>query len=78
MNPQKKVIQGSIVIGEHDSIRYKVTYFKMLKNKRVLVAVCSSSAAMVFLFFYDSILSNHLKSMGINEDYYGKQILTNN
>ena len=44
----------------------------MLKNRRVCLAVVSALAGMIFMFFFDSILSEHLeKDMQINPDYIG-------
>jgi sugar phosphate permease len=44
----------------------------MLKNKRVIIAVASAIAAMIFMLFFESILSEHLdQNMHINSDYLG-------
>jgi predicted MFS family arabinose efflux permease len=39
----------------------------MLKDRRVFVAVISSTVAMIFMFFFDSILSDHLLDIGISD-----------
>ena len=56
---------------EHSQV-YRVTYYRMLKNRRVCLAVVSAFAGMIFMFFFDSILSEHLdKDMGLDPDYNG-------
>jgi MFS family permease len=51
---------------------YRVTYWHMLKNRRVCLAVVSALVGMIFMFFFDSILSEHLeKDMHFNPDYNG-------
>lgn len=47
----------------------------MLKIRRVLIAVLSSMMAMVLMFFFDSILSDHLiYDMQVSEYDIGKSI----
>ena len=53
-----------------------VTYMMILKNRRVMMAVVSAIFAMIFMLFFDSILTVHLiKDMKINENTAGKQNL---
>ena len=44
----------------------------MLTERRVLIAVISSAVAMVLMFFFDSILSDHLLDIGVPESDIGK------
>ena len=53
-----------------------VTYMMILKNRRVMMAVVSAIFAMIFMLFFDSILTVHIiKDMKINENTAGKQNL---
>ena len=53
-----------------------VTDMMILKNRRVMMAVVSAIFAMIFMLFFDSILTVHLiKDMKINENTAGKQNL---
>ena len=50
-----------------------VTYMMILKNRRAMMAVVSAIFAMIFMLFFDSILTVHLiKDMKINENTAGK------
>jgi hypothetical protein len=46
---------------------HNITYFRMLKNHRVRVAVVSGMVGVIFMFFYDSILTEHLGKIGVDE-----------
>lgn len=51
----------------------QVTFKMFLFNGRVMMATFSSMIAMVFMLFYNGILSVHLqKNMGVSEDNIGK------
>jgi MFS family permease len=53
-------------------INCRVTYWHMLKNRRVCLAVVSALVGMIFMFYFDSIVSEHLeKDMHFNPDYNG-------
>jgi hypothetical protein len=53
-----------------------VTYLMILKNRRAMMAVVSAIFAMIFMLFFDSILTVHLiKDMKINENTAGKLYL---
>ena len=43
----------------------------LLTNKRVLMACISSIFAMIFMLFYDTILSDHLIYLGVSESVIG-------
>jgi len=43
----------------------------MLKNHRVRVAVFSGMIGVIFMFFYDSILTEHLVNIGIDKGETG-------
>ena len=49
----------------------QMSYGKMLQNRRVLVAVGSSILAMILMFFYDSILADHLLDIGVSDSDVG-------
>lgn len=50
-----------------------VTYLMILKNRRAMMAVVSAIFAMIFMLFFDSILTVHLiEDMKINENTAGK------
>jgi MFS family permease len=49
-----------------------VTYSLFYTNRRAMFAVIASVFAMVFMIFYDSILSNRLKQLGVAENNIGK------
>ena len=49
-----------------------------LFNTRAMLAVFSSMIAMVFMLFYNGILSVELKNMGVEENNIGKLISTIN
>lgn len=51
----------------------QVTFKMFLFNGRAMMATFSSMIAMVFMLFYNGILSVHLqKNMGVSEDNIGK------
>ena len=53
---------------EEEEGRKPVTFVMILKNRRAMVAAVSSMFAMIFMLFYDSILSDRLKySFGVGE-----------
>ena len=43
----------------------------MLKNHRVRMAVLSGTIGVIFMFFYDSILTEHLVNIGIDKGETG-------
>lgn len=43
----------------------------MLKNHRVRVAVLSGMIGVIFMFFYDSILTEHLVNIGVEKGETG-------
>lgn len=49
----------------------KITYFKMLKNYRVRIAVMVGTVGVIFMFFYESILTEHLVNIGIGKSETG-------
>jgi hypothetical protein len=42
-------------------------------NRRAVVAAISATFAMIFMLFFDSILSIRLKDMGVPENDIGKK-----
>jgi uncharacterized membrane protein len=51
---------------------HEVTYFMILKNRRAIMAIVSGVLAMIFMLFFDSILTVHLiNDMKINENTVG-------
>jgi hypothetical protein len=56
-----------------------VTYMMILKNRRAMMSVVSAIFAMIFMLFFDSILTVHLiKDLKINENTAGKVCYFNN
>jgi hypothetical protein len=54
------------------SLASEVTYLMILKNRRAMMAVVSAIFAMIFMLFFDSILTVHLiNDMKINENTAG-------
>jgi hypothetical protein len=50
-----------------------VTYWMFLRNRRAMMATLSAVLAMVFMLFFESILTMHLiKDMELNENTAGK------
>jgi hypothetical protein len=50
-----------------------VTYKMFLKNRRAMMATGSAMIAMIFMLFFDGILTMHLiDEMDISEDSAGK------
>ena len=45
----------------------------LLKNKRVMMASISSIFAMIFMLFYDTILSDQLIEVGLDKNLVGKR-----
>ncbi len=50
---------------------HQITYWRMLKNHRVRVAVLSGMVGVIFMFFYDSILTEHLVRIGVEKGETG-------
>lgn len=50
----------------------QVTFAMFLFNTRAMLAVVSSTIAMVFMLFYNGILSVQLQRMGVDADNVGK------
>lgn len=51
----------------------KITYTQMVRDRRVLMDLVSAGVAMVLMFFFDSILSDHLiYDAGVSEKDIGK------
>ena len=55
-----------------------INFSMFLFNVRTMLAVVSSTIAMVFMLFYNSILSVQLESMGVSEDNVGMSSLALN
>jgi hypothetical protein len=54
------------------SMSYDVTYSMFLKNRRAMMAILSAIFAMMFMLFFDGILTMHLISdMDVNENAAG-------
>jgi Na+/melibiose symporter-like transporter len=54
------------------SMSHDVTYIMILKNRKVMMAIVSAMFAMMFMLFFDGILTMHLISdMDINENSAG-------
>eukprot|EP00347_Sterkiella_histriomuscorum_P005636 403355840 len=49
----------------------KITLKMLLKNKRVMMASISSIFAMIFMLFYDTILSDQLIEVGLDKNLVG-------
>jgi hypothetical protein len=49
----------------------KVTFKMLIGNKRVMMASISSVISMVFMLFYDTILSDQLLDIGVNKNLIG-------
>jgi hypothetical protein len=55
------------------SVASEVTYSMILKNRRSMMAVLSAIFAMIFMLFFDSILTVHMiKDMKIDLNTVGK------
>lgn len=54
----KKVVQFVPSEGQNT---VRITYWMFLKNPRAMMASISSMFSMIFMLFFDSILSDHLK-----------------
>lgn len=72
-NPARKdikrpLINSSLVSSAHHQ---GITYLQMLRERRVLVALISSAIAMILMFFFDSILSDHLLDIGVSDSDIG-------
>ena len=63
-NPERKSFKKPLISTD---IQIEITYLQMLKDRRVFVAVISSTVAMIFMFFFDTILSDHLLDIGISD-----------
>ena len=49
----------------------RISYRDILKDRRVLIAATSAGSAMILMFFFDSILSDHLLDIGVNDKDIG-------
>lgn len=65
--------QGVAVRSElKTNMSHDVTYGMILKNRKVMMAIVSAMFAMMFMLFFDGILTMHLISdMDINENEAG-------
>ena len=61
--------EGSIVSSEEPikAITFKIFF----TNKRAMLAIVASIFAMIFMLFFDSILSLRLVALNLNPDYIG-------
>jgi hypothetical protein len=66
---RKPLINSSLLLSSMQQNR--ITYRQMLGDRRVLVAVISSAVAMVLMFFFDSILSDHLLDIDVSDSDIG-------
>lgn len=57
------------------SMSKDVTYMMFLKNRRAMMATVSAVFAMIFMLFFDGILTMHLiLEMDINENSAGNNL----
>ena len=57
------------------SMSKDVTYMMFLKNRRAMMATISAIFAMIFMLFFDGILTMHLiLEMDINENSAGNSL----
>ncbi|CDW88996.1 permeases of the major facilitator superfamily [Stylonychia lemnae] len=62
---------GSMTSSQRLEKSKEIRLRMLLTNKRVIVAALSSIFAMIFLLFFDTILSDQLLDMGISKDLVG-------
>ena len=70
--PNNRVLTSSYA---KTSFSREVTYWMFLRNRRAMMSVLSAVLAMVFMLFFESILTMHLiKDMKLSENTAGKLI----
>jgi MFS family permease len=72
VQPNSRVLMRS---DAKTSLSREVTYWMFLRNRRAMMSVLSAVLAMVFMLFFESILTVHLiKDMELSENTAGKLI----
>ena len=76
-NPGRKETKRNVINTMSISEPKRITYGDMLKDRRVLMAAISAGSAMILMFFFDSILSDHLLEIGVSDKDIGSSLLNN-
>jgi hypothetical protein len=68
------VKQSTMTMSVHEG--HRITYGQMIRDRRVLMDLISACVAMILMFFFDSILSDHLiYDVGVSDKDIGKNSL---